>query len=705
MKITYEHCGLYFVIEVDAGQKARLVHFSAKPYSGGEAPHKYYTLLELHCLGADTDDHHGARNTFTSPAAEMKYVSHRFTEREGNRLLEVVLTDGRLEAAVFYEFCAGVPVVRCWNRVVNRSDEPVTLDYVTSFAYYGLTDGLEGNWEDRTAFYLAGNTWHGELQWRKNTPFELGLTKVNRSSLKRLTVAQAGSWSSYEYLPMGVFENLEDNACLFWQIEHNGSWGLECSDVPGGGLYLQLYGPNFSQHHFEKVLRRDAPFTSVPVAVGVCPDGFEGAIGALTAYRRRIRRPNADNRELPVIFNDYMNCLMGDPSEERELPLIDAAAQAGCEYFVIDAGWFSQKEGGDDDWWSSLGVWKEAAWRFPRGLRYLTDYIRSKGMVPGLWIELEDIGEDCPALASMPDDWFFQRHGVRLKEHGRYQLDFRNPAVRAFARRTVDELIALYDVGYFKMDYNISAGMGTDFRADSVGDGLLEHNRAFLGWLDEVLAAYPQLVVENCASGGMRMDYAMLQRLSIQSTSDQTDYRQYACISAMAATAAAPEQQAVWSYPRMEGDEEETVFNMVNAMLCRVHQSGFLNRLPEASFRRVCEGLACYKKIRHAVRDGLPLFPLGPLTLRSPWAAYGTRCQKDVYLSVWRLNSPESTVRLPLPCLKGKAVQAQCLYPEGLPVAFDFDQTQGVFTVTLARPNTARFFHLTVQEEGDGENG
>ncbi len=83
MKITYEHCGLYFVIEVDAGQKARLVHFSAKPYSGGEAPHKYYTLLELHCLGADTDDHHGARNTFTSPAAEMKYVSHRFTERGG----------------------------------------------------------------------------------------------------------------------------------------------------------------------------------------------------------------------------------------------------------------------------------------------------------------------------------------------------------------------------------------------------------------------------------------------------------------------------------------------------------------------------------------------------------------------------------------------------------------------------------------------
>ncbi len=700
MKIVYEHYGLFFAIEVDGDQKARLVHFSSRPYRGEEHA-GYYPLIELHCLGEDTDGHHGLRHTHTYPAADMRYVSHRFQPSGENTRLEIVLSDGRLDATVFYEFYAGAPVVRCWNKVINRADKPVTLDYVTSFAYYGLTDEVCGGWENNTAFYIAHNTWHGELQWRKNTPFELGLTKVNRSSLKRLTISQLGSWSSYEYLPMGVFENLEDHSCLFWQIEHNGSWGWECSDVPGGGLYLQLYGPNFSQHHFEKVLQKGKTFTSVPVAVGVRPDGFEGVVGALTAYRRKLRRPNADNRDLPVIFNDYMNCLMGDPTEERELPLIDAAAEAGCEYFVIDAGWFSQRDGGDDDWWSSLGVWKEAKKRFPRGLRFLMDYIREKGMVPGLWIELEDIGKECEALASMPDDWFFQRHGVRVQEHGRYQLDFRHPGVRAFAHQTVDELVKLYNVGYLKMDYNITAGAGTDYQADSVGDGLLEHNRAFLCWLDEVLEKYPQLVIENCASGGMRMDYAMLQRLSVQSTSDQTDYRQYACIAAMAATAAAPEQQAIWSYPRVEGDEEETVFNMVNAMLFRVHQSGFLNRLPESSFRQVKEGLACYKRIRNAVREGLPVFPLGQLPLHAPWAAYGVRYGRDLYLSVWRIHSPESTVRMPLECLKGKAAAVTCLYPQGLPVSFNWKEETGEFAVTLDTPYTARLFHFVLQQEED----
>ena len=57
-----------------------------------------------------------------------------------------------------------------------------------------------------------------------------------------------------------------------------------------------------------------------------------------------------------------MNCLMGDPTTEKLLPLIDAAAEAGAEYFVIDAGWYDDENGG---WWDSVGAWEPAASRFP----------------------------------------------------------------------------------------------------------------------------------------------------------------------------------------------------------------------------------------------------------------------------------------------------------------------------------------------------
>ena len=699
--IKIENGGLHFVVDTDSEGKVRLIHFSSVPFDeeryAPENYHKYYTLFELHCTGEDINDHHGSRYTYTSPAAEMRYVSHTLIENEQGKKLEISQTDGRLLATTHIQFYDGIPVARFWNCVLNQSDQPVTLDYVTSFVYYGLSVDCSGCWDDNSYLYIPHNTWHGELQWRRNTPAELGLSKLNNSSLKRLSYMQAGTWSSSEYLPMALFESKDKRNCLFWQIEHNGSWYWETSDVPVGGLYLQVGGPNSNQHHFWKSLKTGETFESVPVAAGTSANGFDTAIGELTRYRRRIRRPNEDNQNLPIIFNDYMNCLMGDPSEERLLPLIDSAADAGCEYFVIDAGWYTDRTGGDADWWSSIGLWEESKRRFPNGLKAVTDHIRQKGMKPGLWVELEGIGPDCSLAETLPDDWFFQIRGKRVKEHNRYQLDFRNPQVRSFARGVIDNLIHKYDLGYFKIDYNINAGMGTDYHSESPGVGLLEHNRAVLQWLDDIFAQYPDLVIENCASGGMRMDYAMLQRLSVQSMSDQTDYRQYACIAAMAASGVTPEQAAGWSYPSCEHDEEEAVFNMVNVMLGRVHQSGFLNKLPPVSLERVKEGLRCYKSIRHDIRNGLPIFPLGLIRLKSPWAAFGLICGEKLYLSVWRKDAEEDTIFIPIPHLIGKSISAACLYPENLPVTYQYDEERNSFAATLPQQNTARFFCLTAE--------
>lgn len=101
-------------------------------------------------------------------------------------------------------------------------------------------------------------------------------------------------------------------------------------------------------------------------------------MGELTKYRRMIRRKNADNEKLCVIFNDYMNCLWGNPTTAKELPLIDAAHKAGCEYFCVDAGWYA-----DGFWWDNVGEWLPSKERFPNGLEEVMDYIRSKGMIPG----------------------------------------------------------------------------------------------------------------------------------------------------------------------------------------------------------------------------------------------------------------------------------------------------------------------------------
>lgn len=124
-------------------------------------------------------------------------------------------------------------------------------------------------------------------------------------------------------------------------------------------------------------------------------------------------------------------------------------------------------------------------------------------MIPGIWLEIEVMGTQCALAKTTDKSWFFQRHGTVVLDRDRYQLDFRNPDVRAYTRSVIDRLIQEYGIGYFKIDYNINAYTRTEYQADSAGDGLLEHNRAYLSWLDEIFAEYPDIVIENCSSGDL----------------------------------------------------------------------------------------------------------------------------------------------------------------------------------------------------------
>lgn len=120
-------------------------------------------------------------------------------------------------------------------------------------------------------------------------------------------------------------------------------------------------------------------------------------------------------------------------------------------------------------------------------------------MVPGLWLEPEVVGVRSPLAAELPDEAFLRHEGgVRVTEQGRHQLDLTHPAARAHLDRTVDRLVGDWGVGYLKLDYNITTS----------APGLLDHSRAWLSWLSAALDRHPGLVVENCGSGGLRMDGA-----------------------------------------------------------------------------------------------------------------------------------------------------------------------------------------------------
>lgn len=695
----YEN-GIYLVLEINDGNEPRLLHFSTLPFDEKTLTSRTGTtgfkLVELQVSGIDrAGERHGNKYIVTAPGYRMKFKDFSDTNNSFGRKLEITCIDEPtgLETVSHLQFYTGTSAVRSWTVVTNNGSETQTVEYVSSFALTGIEkEGLRSQ-DEKLKIGICHNSWQRELQWQFYTLEQVGLGMAQsldyQHSSKVLGVTNVGNWSAKEYIPMGYLENTETGSALVWQIENNGSWHWEISDQEGH-LYLQLAGPSEIESHWCKNLKQGESFTSVPCAVCAVNGGFDEAIGELTKYRRIIRRKNADNKKLAVIFNDYMNCLWGDPTAEKEFPLIDAAAEAGCEYFCIDAGWYA-----DGFWWDWVGEWQESKKRFPNGLREVTDYIRKKGLIPGVWLEIEVMGIKCPLADKLPDDWFFTRHGKRVFDRSRYQLDFRNPEVRAHCDEVIDRLVNTYGVGYIKMDYNIEPGIGTEHNADSFGDGLFEHQRAYIAWLDGVFERHPQLIIENCSSGGLRMDYAMLSRYSIQSTSDQDDYKRYCTIAANSPSALCPEQSAIWSYPMTSGDREEVVFNMVNAMLLRIHQSGHLGYIEPERMALVKEALDVYKKIRGDIKTALPFWSLGLSKFSDEWVSLGLKCEGKAYLAVWRRESAKDTCELPVDFLKGKDVKIECIYPSFSEDKFAFNKNTGAVTVRLEKQYTARLFKLS----------
>lgn len=691
--IVIEEQGLHMVFRISETGDVTLLHIGASPLQANAISAKAassYRMLELQLSGEDRAEYHGRSHRASFPGLRLTYQAHEDVRNEQGRKLEFTLVDAETAITVkqHYQFVAGLKTVRSWTTVNNTGAAPVAIEYVSSFAFTGF--GKEGKLDrsDKMKLYIAHSGWQSELQWKSYRLPELGLNHLADRGSKRLAYSNTGSWSCAEVVPMAVLEDTENNEALYWQIEHNGSWHWELTDQ-ADQLMLLAGGPNEHDNHWWEELEPGESFTSVPVSFGVASGGFEESVAELTHYRRAIRRKNEDNELLRIIFNDYMNCLWGSPTTDKLLPLIDAASEVGCEYFCIDAGWYAPGE-----WWDGVGQWLPSSERFPQGIKFVLDYIRSKGMIPGLWLEIEVMGIHSPKLAEADDSWFFMRHGKRVKDRSRYQLDFRSPKVIAHANEVIARLVEEYGVGYIKMDYNINAGIGTETNADSVGAGLLEHNRAYLSWLDSIFAKYPELVIENCSSGGMRMDYAMLSRYSIQSTSDQEDYVNYATIAAGAPAVLAPEQAAVWSYPLREGDDEEVVFNMINALLLRVHQSGHLAELSKPRLALVKEALDYYKTIRMDIKESTPFWPLGPPDDQSEWVSVGLKHKDRSFIAVWRVRGDSEQVVLPLTGRDVHHSRFEIAYPKQHSSELSWNAELQQLTIKMPQGRVARLIEI-----------
>jgi len=212
-----------------------------------------------------------------------------------------------------------------------------------------------------------------------------------------------------------------------------------------------------------------------------------------------------------------------DIDEEKLRREVDIAAELGLEVFYVDAGWY---EGSPQlaDFSYGLGTWRENREKFPSGFAAFSDYVHSKGMKFSLWVEPErvDVRYVGPET-EIPLEWlaYYDPNEVLPEGAARTaQICFGNRAAREWTKTWLARLIRDYNVDWLKWDSN---GWASCNPPGEPGEGDLAHVRGLYEIFDYLRAEFPRVIVENCASGGHRMDYGLIRRTDIAWLSDETD--------------------------------------------------------------------------------------------------------------------------------------------------------------------------------------
>lgn len=619
----------------------------------------------------------------TTIGHELRYRSHAERGGDDRDALDILLdtevlthsaqgdTRVPITVTVTYELPHGSSMFRTFATIANTarpapevdpSRMSVCLESVTSFVTpLGARRGAQPGVQSWTL--LEGDfDWLGEGRWRSK-PLRDVLPLLDKrpdgaEPKGEHAVVSTGTWSTGKHATVAFVQSRDMNLTWVFQVEHNGAWRWEIGESGGDG-YIAVSGPTSVNHSWSKTLLPGDSFTSVPASAALASSS-QNAIGTLTGYRRAMRARHRDDAMPKTVFNDYMNTLNGDPTTDKLLPLIDAAAEAGVEVFCIDCGWYDDS----DDWWSSVGAWEPSTRRFPHGIAQVIDAIRNARMVPGIWIEPESVGIRTPIAGRLPDSAFFRRNGRRVVEQERYMLDLRDKDARRHLDQVIDKLVDDYGIGYLKFDCNLSSAAGTDAGADSAGDGLLGHNRAYSAWIDGIHARFPDVLLENCSSGGMREDFAQTSRFQLQSTSDQSDYRLYPPIAATAPLMMLPEQAGNWAYPQPAMDLEECAFTINTTMLGHFFLSGYLNRMSARQRALIHSGIAAYKRyVQPVLSHSTPFWPLGLPQWDDRIVALGIHTPRYELVTVWTRGSDDGGAPLSLPWLTGSDATIITIFP------------------------------------------
>jgi len=399
----------------------------------------------------------------------------------------------------------GTPVLTRWLEVTYTGASPVALSAI--YPWSGVLQKVV--------------RWQSHLGGRKTGLYSLGYFDNadwgNEGDFQWHDLPAAGYRVDGRYRrgrqrhPWFVLRNNAMGEHFIGQLAWSGGYSFEFDlDAPGGttNAAAQLFfrgGPAAPAP--QRVIAPGETVTSPELHLGMVFGGFDAAVHAMHDHvRRSVILPQPRGR------GGWVESAIGPELDMTPVAInhaIDAAADFGAEVFFIDASWYAPAT---NKWYPAVGDWEVNRQRFPDGLAPFRDRIHSKGMLWGLWMEAERLGDDSRIVKEHPE-WLAVAYDGQTRFAG--QIDLTIPAAAQWMEAQICRVIEENQLDFFRLDYNTNPGAGLRTVRDGfVENGYWRYYETLYAIFDRVRARFPNVILENCASGGGRTDLGMVRRFS-----------------------------------------------------------------------------------------------------------------------------------------------------------------------------------------------
>lgn len=178
-----------------------------------------------------------------------------------------------------------------------------------------------------------------------------------------------------------------------------------------------------------------------------------------------------------------------------------------------------------------------------------------------------------------------------------------DPWVQNYLDQRVIGLLRDNGFGYLKIDYNDNIGVGCD-GCESPDEGLRSRMEGTQSFFRRMKQQLPELVIENCSSGGHRLEPSMMELVSQASFSDAHECLSVPILAANLHRVIQPRQSQIWAVLRANASLDGLRYRLASTFLGRMCLSGEIFDLSPEQWQQALDAIAFYNQVKPIIRDG-----------------------------------------------------------------------------------------------------